>query len=111
MDPISGSVSEDLRSPISGCLCIHVFVFVCSRSRTVRCIHHDKPADSVTVTCNHTSLRFKGLQSENEWWFIVMKTSYIFVSVFNFTLLPCLIFGTELHLFFFFFCNPRFGRL
>lgn len=75
------------------CACIHVScvcvsMYLCAyRTTTVAgCIHHDKPADSATVTCNHTSLRLTGLQSENEWQFIDMKTSYIFVFLFFFSL-------------------------
>lgn len=66
------------REPVSRSVCL--YKSVCCRTAAVAgFIHHDKPADSATVTHNHTSLQLAGPQSENEWQFIDMKTSYIFV--------------------------------
>lgn len=64
-------------------VCIHESVSVHEYTRVLQkvagFIHHDKPANSATVTHNHTLLQLAGPQSENEWQFIDKKTSYIFV--------------------------------
>lgn len=61
-------------------VCLYTSTLACCRTAAVAgFIHHDKPANSATVTHNHTSLQLAGLQSENEWQFIDKKTSYIFV--------------------------------
>lgn len=51
----------------------------CRTAAVAGFIHHDKPANSATVTHNHTSLQLAGPQSENEWQFIDKNTSYIFL--------------------------------
>lgn len=63
---------------MSVCLCTSTPV-CCRTAAVAGFIHHDKPADSATVTHNHTSLQLAGPQSENEWQFIDTNTSYIFV--------------------------------
>lgn len=66
------------RESASASVCLDASV-CCRTAAVAGLIHHDKPADSATVTHNHTSLQLAGPQSENEWQLIATKTPYIFV--------------------------------